>query len=65
MITPGVKNCSQGLLTLSSEYCLNKYLYIVYTILISGPEKSLAQKEIILQLIEIKSGKRPVSPYTM
>ena len=37
----------------------------MHTILLDGPEKSLAQCEIILQYIEIYRGKRPVSPYTM
>ena len=51
--------------TSPSQYNLNINLYIVHTILLDGPEKSLAQCKIILQYIEIYRGKQPVSPYTM
>ena len=54
-----------GFLTSPSQYNLNINLFNVHTILLDGPDKSLAQCEIILQYIEIYRRKRPFSPYTM
>ena len=54
-----------GFLTFPSQYNLNINLYNVHTILLDGPDKSLAQCEIILQYIEIYRGKLPISSYTM